>query len=126
VTVGRRYLGLEQAVPIAVGHHVEVQIFRDDDDVGPPHVVVRDLTTGILYAEEKMLSGGAPDDGPLEGEKSVFRLQHFVPSWRKLGSRFRGRVVECTVARFAGPDRPDRSMTSLAIDEDVAPDAPYR
>ena len=117
--MGRRYLGLKQAVPIAVGHQVEVLICGHD----ARQIVVRDLTTGILYADEKMLVEGARTDGTVDGAAWAVRLQSLVPFGPKVMSRFRGRVVECTIVGYASPDR---DVTSLAIDEDAVATEPYR
>jgi hypothetical protein len=96
-----------------------VQIFGENGQ----DVVVRDLTTGILYADEKMLVQGAPSDGLVEGAPWTDRFQSVVPFGPKLKNRFRGRVVECSVVRYGDTDR---NVTSLAIDEDEAASSPYR
>jgi len=117
--VGRRYLGLKQAVPIPLGNRVEVLICGQDAQ----HIVVRDLTTGILYAHEKMLVEGTHTDGIVDGAAWAVRFQSLVPFGPKVLSRFRGRVVECSIIRYASPDR---DVTSLAIDEDEEATEPYR
>ena len=117
----QRYLGLKQAVPIAVGHAIEVQIFGTEG-LSPRHVVVRDLATGILYADQEMLVAGAPENVTVEGSEWAFRLQRLAPLGLTVRSQFRGRVVECSVISYDGA----RIATSLVIDEDEGAAAPYR
>jgi hypothetical protein len=116
--MARRNVVVFAPAPIPVGNEMEVHLVN-----ATKTVVVRDLSTGILYGSGATFDPPAKED-VVDGHRSDFRRGR-IGELARVESVYRARVVECVIANVS-QSAGFAPCTSFVVEVLDASAGPYR